>query len=173
MNIDTKGSSWRESMGFARFNAMTNSMLARLVLVFWAAALFMAPFGVRAQQNANPIQIENSYPGTSAWRLTSVASNHEIEGYASKASVNRGGQISFFVNTTDPSYTLEVFRIGWYGGLGARRMTAAVTLTGVQQITPAPNPTTGIVDCNWTAPYTITTADPSDPSKWLSGVYLV
>ncbi len=87
-------------------------------------------------------------------------------------SVNRGNQISFFVNTTDPSYTIEIFRMGWYGGLGGRRMTTAVTRTGIQQVVPAPDPVTGLVDCNWTSPYTITTQDPSDSSKWLSGIYL-
>jgi hypothetical protein len=152
---------------------MTNFKLACLALVLSGVALFVVAFAVRAQLSGNPVQIENSRPGTSDWRLTSAASNHEIEGYASKTSVNRGGQIEFFVNTTDPSYSLEIFRVGWYGGLGARQMTAPVTLAGVQQSVPAPDPTTGIVDCNWTAPYTITTTDPSDPSKWLSGVYLV
>jgi len=51
-------------------------------------------------------------------------------------------------------------------------MTSAVTLPGVQQIVPTPDPVTGMVDCDWTNGYTITTSDPTDPSKWLSGIYL-
>jgi hypothetical protein len=150
---------------------MSRLKLAGLALVLFGL-IFAIRRGVQAQ-SGNPIQVENSYPGTTDWQLSNAAGNHEIEGYASQTSVNRGAPISFFVNTTDPSYTLEVFRIGWYGGLGARRMTAAVTLPGVQQVVPPPDPTTGMVDCNWSNPYTITTSDPSDPSKWLSGVYLV
>ena len=40
----------------------------------------------------------------------------EIEGYASQASVNRGESIELFVNGTDPNYSIEIYRIGWYGG---------------------------------------------------------
>src|SRR5579885_819337 len=145
-----------------------------------AVVLFLTPgilitilWSARAQQANNPVEIENALPGTSAWQGSNWAANHEIEGYASRTSVNRGEPISFFVSTTDPSYTLEIFRMGWYGGLGARRMTDPVTLPGVQQTVPAPDPTTGLVDCNWNNPYTVVTNDPSDPSKWLSGTYLV
>ena len=66
----------------------------------------------------NPIQIENSKPGTSDWILTKPHQYIEIEGYASATSINRGGSISFFVrNLVSTSYTLEVFRVGWYGGM--------------------------------------------------------
>src|SRR6185437_11332542 len=143
--------------------------------VYWLLLItsMVCLFALSARTASNPIQIENALPGTIDWQLSNPAANHEIEGYASLASVNRGGQISFFVNTTDPSYTLEIFRMGWYGGDGGRRMTNPVTLTGVQQVVPAPNLATGLVDCNWIAPYTITTSDPTDSTKWLSGIYLV
>jgi hypothetical protein len=93
---------------------------------------------VDAQQTSNPIQTENALPGTTDWQLTHAATNHEIEGYASATSINRGSQISFFVNTAEPSYTIEIFRMGWYGGLGARRMTAPVTLPGSSRHSPRP-----------------------------------
>src|SRR4029079_7327161 len=81
----------------------------------------------------NPVQLENAKAGTSEWRLTNPGyASGTIEGYASLTSVNRGGQIKLFVNTVDPSYTLEVFRIGYYQGLGGRRMTAPVTLPGIR-----------------------------------------
>jgi hypothetical protein len=60
----------------------------------------------------NTTQVENAKPGATDWQLTNPATNHEIEGYASLTSVNRGGQISFFVNTADPTFTLEIFRMG-------------------------------------------------------------
>ena len=49
-----------------------------------------------------------------------MALNSEIEGYASRTSVNRGEQIELLVNTTDPTYTIDVFRMGWYNGLGKK-----------------------------------------------------
>src|SRR6266851_10121700 len=121
---------------------------------------------------ANPTQTENAKPGSPDWQLTNAATNHEIEGYASLTSVNRGGQISFFVNTSDPLYTLELFRMGWYGGLGGRRMTPPIQLSGVVQPIPTPDPTTGLVDCQWSSSYVLTIFNPADPSDWVSGVYL-
>src|SRR5215469_5909316 len=44
---------------------------------------------------------ENQKPGTTNWYLTKPAPVGGIEGYASLTSVERGGQISFFVNTTN------------------------------------------------------------------------
>ena len=136
------------------------------------AALFLVLIGGRSlslfAQSANPIQIENQNPGTNAWLITNTANNHEIEGYASLTSVNAGGQISFFVNTIDPQYTLTVYRLGYYGGLGGRRMTQPVTLGGIAQPIPTPDPTYGIVECQWISPYVLTV-----PSNWVSGVYVV
>jgi uncharacterized membrane protein len=119
------------------------------------------------------IQTENAKPGTTDWQITNPATNREIEGYASLTSVPRGGQISFFVNTTDPVFQIEIFRMGWYGGLGGRRMTQPVQLAGTRQVIPQPDPTTGLVECNWINPYVFTIPNnTSDPSDWASGVYL-
>jgi hypothetical protein len=115
----------------------------------------------------NPIVAENQLLGTIDWKLTLPATNREIEGYASATSVNHGGPISFFVNTAAPTYTINVFRMGWYGGLGARRVFGPIQATGTRQTTPTPDPTTGLVDCAWTNPYILAT-----DSSWVSGVYL-
>ena len=129
--------------------------------------LFTAPLFA-----SNPVQLENQKAGDPNWVLYSEATT-EIEGYASATSVNRGEQISFYVSTTDPQYTIEIYRMGWYGGVGARRVLGPVTRNGFQQVKPAPNATTGIVECDWTDPYTITIPNSSDPTDWCSGVYLV
>ncbi|HVW87059.1 MAG TPA: N,N-dimethylformamidase beta subunit family domain-containing protein, partial [Bryobacteraceae bacterium] len=134
------------------------------------AWLLLAASTLAAQ---NPIQIENSKTGSPDWQLTNPATNHEIEGYASLTSVNRGGQISFFVNTADATYTLDVFRMGWYGGAGARRVMAPVQVTGVRQTIPSPDPATGMVECQWVNPYQLSIPlNTSDPTDWASGVYL-
>lgn len=102
-----------------------------------------------------------------------AALNHEIEGYASLTSVNRGGQIDLFVNTSDPTYTIDIYRMGWYGGLGARKVAGPITRTGVAQAMPTHDPSTGFLECAWVSPYTLTVPNnPSDPTDWASGVYL-
>ncbi len=119
-------------------------------------------------QSANPIQIENQNQGTTSWLITNNANQHEIEGYASLTSVNAGDDISFFVNTIDPQYTLTIYRLGYYGGLGGRQMTQPVTLAGIAQPIPTPDPTYGMVECQWTNPYVFAV-----PADWVSGVYVV
>ena len=123
---------------------------------------------------ANYVQLENAKPGTSDWRVINPGfASGAIEGYASLTSVNRGGRIQFFVNTVDPTYTLEVFRIGYYQGLGGRRMTAPVTLAGIRQPIPSPDPVTGLIECQWTNPYALDIPVDPDPTVWMSGVYYV
>jgi hypothetical protein len=128
-------------------------------------------FGQTLAAPANPTQTENSRPGSSNWALSNPATNHEIEGYASLTSVASGGQISLFVNTADPTYTMDIFRMGWYNGAGARLVMGGISLPGIRQPAPIPAPTTGLIECNWSNPYLLTIPAGSDP--WPSGVYLV
>ncbi|HYY99036.1 MAG TPA: N,N-dimethylformamidase beta subunit family domain-containing protein, partial [Pyrinomonadaceae bacterium] len=123
---------------------------------------------------ANPVQTENAKPGTTAWRLTKPASAREIEGYASLTSVNRGGQVTLYVSTAESSYTIEVYRMGWYDGAGARLVLGPVSRAGGAQPTPTPDPTTGLAECRWTNGYVLSVPNnPADPTDWASGVYLV
>src|SRR5438105_7426078 len=58
--------------------------------------------------------------------------------------------------------------MGWYGGAGARRVLGPVSLPGVRQTIPAPDPTTGIIECHWTSPYSVAVG-----TDWTTGIYLV
>jgi len=121
----------------------------------------------------NPVQIENRKPGTSDWILTKPARNHEIEGYASATSVNQGDAIRFYVHTVAPTYRLTIYRMGWYGGLGARQVSETITLPGNRQPAPAIDSDTGLIECRWEHPvaHTIPTGSQSD-NAWPSGYYL-
>ena len=111
--------------------------------------------------------------GSDNWHLTNPATKHEIEGYASLTSVNRGSQIKLFVNTKEPNYAIEIFRMGWYGGKGARQVTSKITRTGIRQPPPIIDRTTGLIECDWVDPYILHIPDnPEDPTAWTSGVYL-
>ena len=124
-----------------------------------------------AQAQTPPVVTENLKAGTSTWALTKPALSGEIEGYASLTSVNRGGTIKLFVNTSEPSYTINIYRMGWYGGLGGRQVAGPITQTGTKQTIPAPD-TNNTVDCNWINPYTLTIPNSADPTDWCSGYYL-
>src|SRR5579864_6593057 len=153
-------------------NHLRRSAYFAVLALISAAMLWLSSQHQIAGAAQNPIQVENGKTGTSEWKLSNPASRREIEGFASATSVNRGGQITFFVNNRDPSYTIEVFRTGWYGGLGGRRETQPVTLPGIAQPIPTPDPTTGLAECKWSGGYTLTVSNTADPTDWVSGIYL-
>jgi hypothetical protein len=132
------------------------------------SALFgFAFFAFLSAAQPNVIEDENLQPGTTAWELTNPADNRQIEGYASLTSVPVGGDIDLFVNTQDTTYSLTLYRMGWYGGKGGRKVLGPQTLPGVQQVVPTVDPTKQLIECNWTNPFHIHV-----PTSWVSGIYL-
>lgn len=138
----------------------------------------------------NIIQRENLKQGTADWQITNLKTDFEwrtqnplsdpypeIEGYASLTSVSRGGTIKFYVNTREPSFSLAVYRVGWYGGVGGRQVWPAgggsVTLPGLKQDIPVAQNSEGLVECNWVESYSLTVPNSDDKTDWASGMYLV
>ncbi len=153
-----------------RTTGSTLTAVLRLWAPVWICLTVLChpAFGANAVQlEANPVQVENSLPGTNGWILNNPAQAHEIEGYASLTSVDLGGAISFHVSTVDPSFRIDIYRMGWYTGLGARQLLGGIQFQGIRQQTPSPDVTTGLVDCDWTSQYALTI-----PDNWVSGVYL-
>jgi len=121
----------------------------------------------------NPVQVENRRVGTTEWVLNRPARSHEIEGYASATSVNRGDTLKLFVNTAAESYTVRIFRMGWYQGAGARELTSPVRLKGHGQPPPSIDLGTGLIECRWENPFLLTIPlNWSNATDWASGVYL-
>jgi hypothetical protein len=123
----------------------------------------------------NPVVLENQLPGTDHWRIgapgffISDDAAGQIQGYASATSVNKGGDIALHVsvNPAQP-FTADVYRVGWYAGLGGRLMSHTGPFAGITQPECAPDRATGMVDCGWLPSHTLTV-----PTSWISGVYLV
>src|SRR5438477_7291682 len=123
----------------------------------------------------SPTVLENQQPGSGNWQmwLHGIAPaddvNKQIKGYASATSVNKGESITFYV-TVNPAqqYTMDVYRMGWYQGLGGRLMQSIGPLQGVAQPACPVDSVTGLIECNWTAAYTLTV-----PATWTSGVFMV
>ena len=125
------------------------------------------------------IQRENAKTAgvTALWQIpdASYASAQEIEGYAAATSVNRGGSIKLFVQAkaSDPTYTINIYRIGWYGGVGGRQVAGPITRNRtVQPACQTTNAAVRLVECNWIDPYVLTIPNSGDPTDWASGVYL-
>jgi hypothetical protein len=86
--------------------------------------------------------------------------------------LNRGGEIRLYVNTKEPTYTIDVFRVGWYGGRGMQRMAPGVARRGVAQPPPAVDAASGLIECDWQDPYILQVPDSPDPAVWPSGIYV-
>lgn len=142
--------------------------------MFCCTAAVAVEFCAPAQPFTNTaVFLENQKPGTTSWLITNLAPPGGIEGYASATSVNRGEQIDLLVNTTNRAYQLDVYRIGWYGGAGAREVFGPVVVPGTVQAIPPIQPDTLLVECAWTNPFTLTVPNtPGDSTDWASGAYL-
>ncbi|MCX5425394.1 DUF4082 domain-containing protein [Streptomyces sp. NBC_00078] len=123
---------------------------------------------------SNPVVCENSKPGTPKTDWFSPNAYGDIKGFSTKESVQAGDTVQFKVQSKT-SYHVEIYRLGWYGGDGAREMStvaqAAVTYPANYTTRPASCTTksaTGLVDCgNW--PVTVNWTVPSDA---VSGLYI-
>jgi len=99
----------------------------------------------------NPIVLENNPSnGTSNNWDVSGAGDPTIQGFASDISVNTGQPVNFKVKTTASNYTIAIYRLGYYGGAGARLMTTLTRSTAQTQPACSVNAITGLADCgNW------------------------
>jgi hypothetical protein len=152
-------------------------MSARLTGALVAGALLLLGPGAGAAAAApcdapvvNEVACENSKPGNppSDWDV-SGAGDASIQGFATDISVNRGSPVQFKVDTSATAYRLDIYRIGYYGGDGARLQATVRPLQAMQsQPACATDATTGLVDCgNWGV-----SASWSVPADAVSGVYV-
>ena len=113
------------------------------------------------------VRRENVRPGDGTWLRGVAAPAGDLEGYASATSVDLGQPITFFVSTTSPTYSIKVYRMGYYQGFGARLIESRVGLTGAARPMPPPDQY-GTVDCQWPASFRVIT-----DARYLPGQYLV
>jgi hypothetical protein len=159
-------------MGNDRFSR--RDFLKKGVLTTGAAALGT----VKAQAaGSNSITAENANAGTpqSVWDLSGVGQysgfglgktgvTHYIEGFADNISVNCGTTINFKINTDSATYKIDIYRLGYYQGNGARLIATLPTITKASiQPTPLTNYPIGLVDAgnwstsaSWAVPSTVT-----------------
>ena len=144
--------------------------VASLALVVLLA--MFAPPALGASSCPNPVACENALPGDppSDWQVTGVGDS-TIQGFATSISVNVGQTISFKIKTPASSYHIDILRLGYYGGDGARKVASNLKPTAtLPQTQPAclTNSSTGLIDCgNWSVSGSWTV-----PSDAVSGIYI-
>ena len=125
-----------------------HSALTPLLAGVLTAAMWAGSSGTAAAQ-ANPVQIENAKAGATDWLLTKVRRHDDeiyelgwhrrkgIEAYASHTSVKAGETLNVHVSTYPVNkYSVGIYRMGYYGGAGARLMRSLGPLQGTAEPTP-------------------------------------
>ncbi len=144
----------------------------RRQLLAAAAAASLPSVALAAKPNL--IQEENAKPGTTDWQLTYAKFDAKakyrsslIEGYCNRTSVTAGDILSFQVSTQPATpFRIEIYRLGYYQGLGGRHMQTFGPFAGKPQETP-PVGAKRLRECKWEPCVGI-----AIPSDWPSGVYL-
>jgi Domain of unknown function (DUF4082)/Bacterial Ig domain len=128
---------------------------------------------------SNSIVTENALPGnpSTEWDLSGPGATN-IQGFATDISVNRSQTVYFKISTDSNNYRIDIYRMGYYGGLGGRKVASSVPAAGLSTVTilrmpsaqpgPFTNSSIGLVDAgNWSV-----SASWAVPSTAVSGVYI-
>ncbi|HXC48920.1 MAG TPA: N,N-dimethylformamidase beta subunit family domain-containing protein [Candidatus Sulfotelmatobacter sp.] len=146
-------------LAFQRILLLT---LAHALLAFSALATCNAP--------KNAIEAENCLPGNppSQWYVSGTGSTN-IQGFSTDISVNAGQTVVFKISTTAVAYRIDIYRMGYYLGQGARLVASISPSATLPQIQPAclTDSSTGLTDCgNWAI-----SASWAVPTTATSGIY--
>ncbi|WP_188998023.1 N,N-dimethylformamidase beta subunit family domain-containing protein [Paenibacillus nasutitermitis] len=131
----------------------------------------------------NAIAEENKLNGTLDWQITRYIYEYPestmglpltrglrspaIEGFASATSVYPGEQIDFKISMNPAgAYTIDIYRMGYYGGKGGRHYRQIGPLDGTVQAVPMET-IERLRECNWEKGASLVI-----PEDWPSGVYL-
>ncbi len=120
------------------------------------------------------VPAESRNRGTTAWRLPGPAADvgglahGSVTGYVSRQAVRVGQTERIYVSAPGArTVRIQIFRIGWYGGRGAREVLVSHRLRVVAQPPCTHRFATGLTECAWhpTLSFVIPSAVPS-------GVYI-
>ena len=119
----------------------------------------------------NKITCENSKPGTplGEWNIGGMGSE-AIQGFSTEISVNVGQRVYFKIDTQAADYDVTIYRTGYYGGDGARKIADVTPSASLPQNQPncLQDVATYLLDCgNWGV-----SASWQVPTTAVSGVYL-
>ncbi len=150
----------------------TRAALVVLILALLGAVAFGAGSALAGPCDAptNAVTCENSKAGnpSSEWDIAGDGDD-SIQGFSTEVSVNQGETARFKVSTASSKYRLDIYRMGYYGGMGARKVATIKPSVSLPQFQPSckTESSTGLIDCgNWAQ--SATWAVPTDA---VSGIY--
>ena len=135
-----------------------------------------------ATHDSGLIAAENAQPGATGWMIPQGhAAVAQIQGYASAESACPGQKLTFYVSTevAGTPYSVDIYRLGWYAGLGGRLMTSFNELGQAQGYYRAQSHrligcasctfdrVTHLVEANWQPSFTLRIG-----ADWTTGLYV-
>ena len=86
---------------------------------------------------ANQIVAENCLEGhpPTEWDINGYG-DPSIQGFGTDIAINRGETLEFKVDTDSDDYRIDIYRMGYYGGMGARRVDSFEPSATLPQIQP-------------------------------------
>jgi hypothetical protein len=115
----------------------------------------------------DPLAAERARAGTPDWQVRQLGSEHEVEGFAVPAGGPPGTRVHLYLSTTRRRARVEAFRMGWYGGAGARRVWSSPELR-----LPDQNRRIRTVEATRTVSGNWEPGTAVDTSGWPEGAYL-
>ena len=113
------------------------------------------------------VQEENALPGTAEWNVGDLGDEHAVEGFLDTTSAAIGDTVQLFVSTHASTFHVEAYRMGWYQGLGGRRVWSSPETPGIAQPQPTVDAQTNMVDTAWQQPLRIDITDDYVPGCYL------
>ncbi len=77
--------------------------------------------------SADWVVAENQLPGTLDWVMSATS---RIYGYSDRVERGAGDVVTLFVDPPPVPYRVELYRMGYYGGLGGRLLWRSATIAG-------------------------------------------
>ena len=151
-------------------SSTTRRYSVQLVMATAAAVLLTGGRSVQTSQpptgspcgaTINPIQCENQLAGAPAseWDVAG-AGDPSIQGFTTEISVDKSPDaaanrtVFFKVDTTASAYAIDIYRLGYYSGMGARKVRRSSRRPHCRRTSRLPAPrASGLLDCgNWHSP---------------------
>jgi len=141
------------------------------LLLLTSALIFTSHAWASCTAPGNAIEAENCLTGTpqSTWDVDGIGDS-SIQGFADDISVNVGQTINFKISTNATAYVVNIYRLGYYQGNGARLVTTITPSAKLPQTQPncLTNSSVGLYDCgNWAI-----SASWAVPTTAVSGIYI-
>jgi hypothetical protein len=111
---------------------------------------------VRTAGEPPTIAAENREPGTTSWRLPGPptllggAAHGALSGYVANQGIAPGETQRIYVDAPGArTVTIQVYRMGWYGGTGGRLVLQSRPLPALGQPSCKHRDATGLTECRW------------------------